>query len=138
MEVSVNYLAVLLGAVLSMVVGSIWYGPVFGKVFSKAMGMENVTEEQKKEMMKGMWKTYLMQFLASFLLFYVLAWVMSALNQLSLMGGLTAGFWVWLGFIMPVQFGRELWGGKMTLFWLGAGNMLITTLVGGMIIGYWA
>jgi hypothetical protein len=31
--------------------------------------------------------------------------------------------------------GEAIWGGKWPLFWIGVGNMLITLLVTGAIIG---
>ena len=136
-DVSVNFLAVLVSAIASMVVGSIWYGPLFGKKFMNAMGMDAWTPEKKESMKKGMTFTYIWQFVASVVMFGVLAWIMGALGAVSVMGGVQAAFWVWLGFVLPVQLGRELWGGKMTLFWLGAGNMLATLLAAGVIIGAW-
>ena len=136
-DVSVNFLAVLVSAIASMVVGSIWYGPLFGKKFMNAMGMDAWTPEKKESMKKGMALTYIWQFVASVVMFGVLAWIMGALGAVSVMGGVQAAFWVWLGFVLPVQLGRELWGGKMTLFWLGAGNMLATLLAAGVIIGAW-
>ena len=35
---SVNYWAVFVSAIASMVIGSIWYGPLFGKMFIREMG----------------------------------------------------------------------------------------------------
>jgi len=136
---NVNYWAVLVSAIASMVVVSIWYGPLFGKMFMKAMcpDMDTWSEEKKAQMKKGMTMTYVWQFIASLVMFYVLAWLMGSLNQLTVMGGLTAAFWVWIGFVVPLKLGDALWGGKMSLFWLGIGNMLITLLVGGAIIGAW-
>lgn len=37
--VPVNYLAILVAAVLSMVLGFLWYGPLFGKEWTKLMGV---------------------------------------------------------------------------------------------------
>lgn len=133
--VIVNYWAILLSAVASMVVGSVWYGPLFGKMFGSLMGMDKMTPEQQAEMKKGMTKTYLLQFLASLLMFWVLAWLISALNMKGVLGGIQSAFWVWLGFIVPIKLGDALWGGKMKLFWLGIGNMLLTLLAGGVILG---
>jgi hypothetical protein len=45
--------------------------------------------------------------------------------------------WTWLGFVVPIKLGDALWGGKMTMFWLGIGNMLLTLLAGAAIIGAW-
>ena len=136
-DVTVNCWAVLVSAVASMVIGSIWYGPLFGKKFMSLMGFDRLSPEQQAEMKKGMAKTYILQFLASLLTFYVLAWIMGALGAVGYMAGIQAAFWVWLGFVMPVQLGQQLWGGKMSLFWLGTGNMLLTLVAAGAIIGAW-
>jgi len=135
--VEVNYWAILVSAVVSMIIGSIWYGPLFGKKFMAAMGMDKWTPEQKEAEMKKMGMTYFLQFVASVLTFYVLAVFMQRTGSLSVNGGLMMAFWVWLGFVMPTQLGSSIWGGKMTLFWIGAGNMLVTLLAVGAIIGAW-
>jgi hypothetical protein len=134
---SVNYVGVFVSAIASMVVGSIWYGPLFGKQFMKAMCMEEMTEDQKKEMQKGMWKSYVLQFIASLVMFYIFAWLLSATDQVDVGGAMVTAFWVWLGFIVPIKLGDAIWGGKMSLFWLGIGNMLVTLLVAGAILGGW-
>jgi len=136
-DVSVNFWAVLVSAVASMVIGSIWFGPLFGKVYMNAMGMDKMSPEQQAAMKKSMMLTYLWQFLASLVMFYVFAWLMGALGANSIMNGFQVAFWVWLGFIVPLKFGDALWGGKMTLFWLGIGNSLLTLLAAGAIIGAW-
>ena len=137
MDVIINCWAVLVGAIVSMVIGSIWYGPLFGKKYMKEMGMDDCTPEQKEKMKKEMVKSYVGQFIASFVTFYVLAWLIGALNQMTVVGGLTAGFWVWLGFIVPLKFSDVLWGGKMSLFWIAIGGNLLTLLSAGAIIGAW-
>ncbi len=136
-DVSVNLWAVLVSAVSSMVIGSVWYGPLFGKKFIALMGMDKLTPEEMVKMQKGMWKTYVMQIVSSILCFYVLAWLIEVLETLTLVGGLQVAFLVWLGFVVPVKFGDAIWGGKMGLFWLGIGNMLFTLLASGAIIGVW-
>lgn len=136
-DVSVNFLAVLVSVIASMVIGSIWYGPLFGKTFITASGMDKWSPEKQAEEKKKMGITYFGQFLASALMFYVFAWLVAALGVNTPISGIQAAFWVWLGFILPVQYGQQLWGGKMSLFWLGAGNMLLTLSVAGAIIGAW-
>ena len=137
MNIAVNFWAVLVSAVAGMVVGSIWYGPLFMKPFSKAMGMDQLSLEQREAMKKDMMPMYIKQFIASLVTMYVFAWVIGATNQLTVVGGLTAGFWVWFGFIMPTKYGEQLWGGKMVLFWIGMSGSLVTMLAAGAIIGAW-
>lgn len=132
---SINLWAILASAVASMIIGSIWYGPLFGKIFMNEMGMNHWTSEQQEKMKKTMAVTYLVQFLASIVMFYVLGWFMVSLNQLSLLGGIQIALWIWIGFIVPLKLGDALWGGKMILFWLSIGNMGVTILTAGAIIG---
>lgn len=43
---SINWLGVLLAAVVPFVTGFLWYGPIFGR---KWMGLVGMTEEQAKQ-----------------------------------------------------------------------------------------
>ena len=133
--VNVNCWAVLASAVASMVIGSVWYGPLFGKMFISAKGMDKKSPEEMVAMKKGMVWNYVGQFVASLLMFYVLAYLMGALNLVSAMGGVQAAFWVWIGFVVPLLFGEAIWGGKMVLFWLNVSEMLLNLLAAGAIIG---
>jgi hypothetical protein len=131
----VNIWAVLVAAIASMAIGSVWYGPLFGKVFTHALGMGEWSQEKRDSMKKGMAMMYVSQFIASLVMFYVLAMFMGATGHSGVGDGVFIAFWAWLGFIVPLKFGDELWGGKMKLFWLGIGNSLITLLVGAAILG---
>lgn len=82
-------------------------------------------------------KLYLVQFIASMVMFFTVSWLISELGKMTLAGGLEIGFCVWLGIVVPVQLGNAIWGGKMSLFWISAGNMLVTLLAAGAIIGAW-
>jgi hypothetical protein len=52
-------------------------------------------------------------------------------------GGMLAAFIMWIGFVVPVKLGDALWGGSKKMFWLTIGNMLVTLLAAGAIIGAW-
>ena len=133
----INLWAVLVSGIASMVIGSIWYGPLFGKKFMHEMGMDGWSEEKKNKMRKSMVKSYVGQFVASVVSFYFLAWLMIATGMMSVMGGMSLAFVLWLGFVVPLKLGEALWGGKMSLFWMGVGANLVTLLVVGAIIGGW-
>lgn len=133
----VNYWAVLVAAISSMVVGSIWYGPLFGKMYISLMGWDKLPQDQRDAMKKDMTMTYVWQFLASLVMFYVLAEFIALLGKTNVMGAMQVAFWAWLGFIVTLKLGDALWGGKIKLFWLGTGNSLVTILVGAAILGAW-
>ncbi len=133
----VNFWAVLVSAIASMVVGSIWYGPLFGKKFIHESGMDQWSPEKQAEMKKKMMPSYALQFFASLIMFYVLAGLIVGFGQVGWAKGAMTGFIMWGGFVVPLKLGDAIWGGKMSLFWLGIGNMLITLLVAGAILGAW-
>lgn len=137
MILNINLLAVGVSAIVSMVIGSIWYGPLFGKVYMKAVGMEQWSEVEREQMKKKMAVTYIVQFVASILTFFVLGWLIGALDERTVAGGLKIALIVWAGFVVPLKLGDAIWGGKMVLFWLGSGNMLLTVLAAGAVIGAW-
>lgn len=137
MDTEINYWAVLVAAVASMVIGSIWYGPLFGKRFMKAMGMDKWTSEEQEKMKKTMILSYIGQFVGSCVMFFVLAWYIMISFPTGVYGGLTNAFVLWFGFVVPIKLADALWGGKMEMFWIGVGGMLVTLLTAGAIIGGW-
>lgn len=137
MSTDINYWAVLVAAIASMIIGSIWYGPLFGKAFMRAMGMDTWSQEKKTEMMKSMTKAYILQFIGSCVMFFVLAWYIVTSVHTGVFGGVANAFGLWLGFVVPVALSNTLWGGKMSLFWINIGGMLCTLLAAGAIIGAW-
>lgn len=143
--VPINYLAVFVAALSSIVVGSVWYGPLFGKDWMKITGMtpEKIAAFKKDpKAMASMQKSYALQFLGSLVMAYVLAHALvfaSAYTKTSgLSAGLMAGFWNWLGFVAPVTMAGVLWESKSWKQWcLTNGNMLVTLLVMGSILSLW-
>ena len=137
MNTEINYWAVAVSAIASMVIGSIWYGPLFGKMFMQEMGMDKWTPEEQEKMKGTMMRSYALQFLGSVVMFFVLAWYITTSIHTGVYGGVANAFGLWLGFVVPLALGNAVWGGKFKLFWLSIGNMLITLLVAGAILGGW-
>ncbi len=140
--VPVNYLAVLACGVVSMIIGFLWYGPLFGKPWSELMGWGEMTPEKMAEMQKKARPAYAVQFLAALVMAFVLAHELifaSAYTDTSgISAGIAAGFWNWVGFIVPVTIGTVLWDGKPWKLWIiNAGYWLVLTLVFGIILALW-
>jgi hypothetical protein len=137
MTMIINYWAVLVSAVASMVIGGVWYGPLFGKLFMHIQGWDKRTKAERVAMMKGMVWNYIFQFIASVVMFYVLGVLMYVMGVTGAVNGLAVGLLLWIGFVVPLAFGNTLWGGKPAIFWLSIGNMLLTLLAAGAIVGAW-
>ena len=141
MNVDVNGWAVLLAALSSMVVGSLWYMPAsFGTAWQKYTGVN--AEKMCKSMTGGqMAWMYGSVFVASLITAYVLAhvsFIAHAFFQNSWTSdAVQTAFWLWLGFTAVRVYVHDTFEGrrkKLTL--LTAGHELVTMLVMGLIIGW--
>ena len=141
--VPVNYLAVVVSAVLMMVLGGLWYGPLFGKQWIALVGFDaqKVADMQAKGM-GAMWKSYAFMALGALVMSFVLAhsiiFANAYLGTSGIAGGLQGGFWNWLGFMVPVSLGIVLWEGKSWKLWaLNAGYYLVGLLIIGTLLSIW-
>lgn len=130
-----GYLAILLSALASMIIGSLWYGPLFGKTWMKLQG---VTKEQiAKGKKMNMTPYYVAAFIMSLLTAYVLEWLINALNVSSISGALLLGVLLWLGFYVTTLSSSVLWEGKpFKLFLLNIGYGLVLFLAISAILFY--
>ena len=141
--VPINYLAVLASAVVMMVLGGLWYGPLFGKKWIALMGFDqHKVADMRAKGMEAMWKSYAMMALGSLVMSFVLAHALvfagTYLNVSDVSAGLQAAFWNWLGFIVPVTLGTVLWEGKPWTLWvLNAGYYLVGLLAIGVLLSVW-
>src|SRR5437899_2301190 len=119
--VPINYISVLIAAVVSMPLGFLWYGPLFGKQWMKLSGMSKEKINAAKKSGKAN-MGYGLMFVGSLVMAYVLAhslvFASSYLKVTGVPAGVMAGFWSWLGFIGPVTMGSVLWDGKPWKLWL--------------------
>jgi len=138
--VLINYLAIVVAAIASMIIGFIWYGPLFGKTWMQLSGITQEKIDAAKA--KGMTKTYIIAFVGSLVMSNVLAHSLvfaAAFYKVSGMpAGLMSGFWNWLGFVATVTLGAVLWEGKPWKLWvLTNGYYLVSLLVMGVILALW-
>lgn len=139
-EVPVNYVAVLVCAIVAMIIGSLWYGPVFGKQWMALMG---ITKEQLEKGKKAnMTKQYIFLFISTlvmaFVLSHMLVFASAYMHETGTSAGLMTGFWNWLGFIAPVTLGSVLWERRPWTLWvLNNAYQLLTLCVMGVILANW-
>lgn len=139
MNIEVNYVAVLVASIISMVVGFVWYSPmVLGKPWMKERGF---TKESLKKAQKEMGKLYAISFVVSLITAYVLYHVtvmsMNYFHYDKLSTGLISAFWMWFGFVMPVQVTNTIFSDKKSvkLLAIDTGYQLVALLGMGLVIG---
>jgi hypothetical protein len=133
-ELHINYYAVVVAAILNMVVGAVWYGPI---MFAKQwMEINNIKPEDMQNV--NPLPMYAQSVIVTIVSYFVLALAIAVTNTVSMTGGMSLAFWLWLGFIVPVQYTANLFSSKkITAFFLDTGYQLITMLIAGGLIAVW-
>ncbi len=134
----INIWAILVCAVLAMILGFVWYGPLFGKIWMRVVGATEMDKEKRKEMQKKAGPLYALQFVLILLQLYVLSH-MVGFNAVS---GITSALWVWAGFIMPTIAGSCMWNNDSrkvawSRFFIQAGYQLVCFIIFGWILSIW-
>jgi len=132
----INYLAVLVVAVVGMAIGALWYGPVFGKLWISLMGWTDEQVARMKE--QGMSKSYFVNFVSLLVLTCVLSFFVSMAGVETFGGGAAIGFWAWLGFVATIMLGSVLWEGRRAkLYLLNISHWLVVLILMGGILAIW-
>ena len=136
---SLNWLAILVAAVATMILGFLWYSPfVFGKTWAREMGYDLNDKAKMDEMRKGAGPAYGGSFVASLISAFTLALILHGLRAESLHFGLMASFHIWLGFVATVQFTEALFAKQsMKLFAINTRYQLVCYLVMDIILVLW-
>lgn len=141
MEVEINYLAVLLSTLASVILGSLWFGPLFGKQWMRLAGIQ-MPGEITKTMKRSMMRSYALVALSSFIMAAVLAHIMFYITEFTDVFGvdtaITTALWAWLGFVVPATLGSVLWEDKPWKYWfITAGFWLVALVVTAAILAVW-
>ena len=136
MNLSMNYLAVLVAAAISFVIGAVWHGPLFGKAEMEGRG---ATPEQ----LAAGPKPKPAQMLAVFLCLIVVAWALALLSGYLHLGtwmqGLKLGVVCWIGFSTTTFLLEHIMTGsrKSAVLYIDAGSWLITYAVSAVVVTVW-
>ena len=126
-----NLLAIIAGAVSSMVVGTLWYSPMmFAKPWMKLVGASESS-------MRGanMGKFFGTMFVISLVEAYVVFNFEKSLSVISMHQALQLVFWAWLGFTAMTMAANYVAGKKpRNLFLIDAGYHLVNLAVMSVVV----
>lgn len=137
MELQINFLAVILAAIIDMLLGMFWYSPVgFGKLWMKMVGK---TEAELKEAGTTAGMAYMASTLAAVVMAFVLAHVVKISGATDYITGAQVGFWMWLGFVvagvLPVYIFEDR---KKGLYILYIFYKLLSIVAMAVLLALWA
>lgn len=135
MDITINYWAVLVAAIVNMIVGTVWYGPVFGKTWRRLIGF---TEESMKNMPLTAPQAMFGGSITSLLMSYVLAHFAFIAGAVSASDAFELAFWIWLGFFFTTSASVFLWEGKSyQLFLFNAAEQLVALVGMALVLVLW-
>ena len=115
---SLNWLAILVAAIATMILGFLWYSPLlFAKAWTREMGYDLNDKAKMDEMRKSAGPAYAGSLAASLLSAFTLALILHGIRADSLHFGVMASFHIWLGFVATVQFTGALFAVSSAADW---------------------
>lgn len=130
----VNYVAILVVALIQFVLGGLWYSPVlFG---NKWMHLTGISAEMASAM--SPWKAYALMFIAYAAVCWILVHALAYAKARTRLEGALVGFWNWFGFVATImgitnRFQHQPW----MLWGIDAGYPLMNFILGGIILTMW-
>jgi hypothetical protein len=139
MDFTVNYLAVLIAAIVAFIVGFLWHGPLFGRQWLKLTG---VTDKQMQEMkakgMGPMAPQMIGALVQQLVTAFVLAVFISKTGAAGVSGALLIAFWAWLGFIATALLNGVLWEKRTpALYCFTVVYQLVNLGAMALVLGLW-
>ena len=137
--IPVNYLAVLVAAIVNFVIGFLFHGPLFGKTWMRLANIHPTGNEKFSDMVPQMVQNFIANVVFAYVLAVVIFITSSYYNNVgNVVGAMGISFWMWLGFIVTSSSMEVIWMGRTIKHWLfEMGTSLICILVMGAIIAVW-
>jgi hypothetical protein len=129
----INYLALLVAALVRMAMGALWYSPAL--FVNQWLALVNQTPEDMKA---GMGKNIVTDLIGSFIMAFVLVHAVHYAGATTIGQGVAVGFFNWLGFIATVTLSTVNYEKRPTMLWvINNGYQLITLAIMGAIVAVW-
>jgi surface polysaccharide O-acyltransferase-like enzyme len=129
----INYLAVVVCAVVYWLLGGLWYALLFGKQW---MALENMTIEQGRSMNSAL--PYIITFVLNLLIAFVLAQICSWRNANTAGRGAAIGVLLWVGIVAPITYTTYMYEMRpKELFAINEFYPLVGLCLMGLILGVW-
>ena len=133
-QVSINYLAIVVSALVLMVLGGVWYAPpVFGSAWMRLIG------KKPEEVQKGpLPQAYAMMFISALVLSFALAHVLRWAGAATALGGIKVALALWIGFVLTTSSGSFIFEGRpAALYWLNTGYHGVGMIIISIILAVW-
>jgi hypothetical protein len=133
MFVGVNYLAIVIAAIIAWISGAVWY-IAFGKTWIAALGM--TPEKMEATNTFGFYLPFILLFLADLIIGWALATLLSHLGTHTVQSGPVIAGLCWLGFVLSTMLVNNSFAKRdRRLIIIDGGHWLLVLLLMGTVIG---
>lgn len=130
--VTLNYLAIIVAAIVKFGIGAVWFTALFGKRYRELMGVPEGAPTS------GLATAMIVQVIGDLIMAYVLARFLGHYGATSIVDGVVIGFMAWLGFVATISVGTIYYEKKKPEFIaITAGYQLVGIIVMGAILAIW-
>jgi hypothetical protein len=132
-KMKLNYIAVVVAAVVYWLLGAVWYGFLFSKAW---MDLEQLSPERAASV--NLVLTYVITFVLNLVIAFVLAQICAWRNANTAARGAALGILIWIGFIGPVTYTTHMYEVRpVQLFAINEFYSLVGLALMGAILGAW-
>lgn len=132
----VNWIAVIVAAVASFLIGGVCYGALFGALWPKLHGYDN--EEMMKKLQQAQGSVFGKFFVCYLLMAAVMALALTGFTDPNWLTGMGVGFLAWLGVGLPeTGIQNSAHRKPMAAFLIDTGHQMAYLVVTGAILGAW-
>ncbi len=131
----VNYTLVAVATIAQFILGALWYSPLlFGKWWMQIMECDKLSKEELQKMQKEMMPFYALQLLLT--LFTTVSFA-NLLPYITAFSAYHVAFWIWVGFIAPIQIACVVWANTKRKFWAKQIFVMLSYQLVGMMLMAW-
>jgi uncharacterized protein DUF1761 len=132
-EIPINWLAVIVAAIIRLAVGAVWYSPVaFGKAWQKTVG---ITQDQ---MMGAMPRAIAVDAVGSLIMAFILLHAVVYAGGNTLLLGAAIGALNWLGFVAVVLIATNVYEQRpLRSAYVSTGFNLVALVLMGALLAIW-
>jgi len=130
---SINYVGILVGAIVYTLLGMIWYSPfLFGDRFMALMGWPAIMVDS---MVRNLGTNYVFAILSSLIMVFILDLFIEYTQVKRFIDGMKIGLLLWLGFVATTNLSTVIFENRLFNLYLIniAYEMVCLALIGGML-----
>lgn len=136
----INFLAILVAAVVAFIIGFLFHGPVFGKLWMKLANITPTGNEKLSDMIPQMVWNFVINFITAYVFAVIYLYISTSpfSSNPGVSTALITAFCLWLGFIATSTSVDVIWMGKSFKLWLfeAISSLVMICAMGAIIASF--